>query len=150
MNFFWMFQEAVWEGFSQTASLVKVKPNLVKPEKTGIHLLVHFTLSSQNGFTIVSWFAQNKWSRSWDKFSQTVPKVNLEKLIVCLKKVCIFWAPFYEKLIGFPKVWIFWMAYHKFSFVKRVGPTGIRTQVARFKVWSDNHYTMEPFYVFSP
>jgi hypothetical protein len=26
-----------------------------------------------------------------------------------------------------------------------VGPTGIRTQVARFKVWSDNHYIMEPF-----
>jgi len=110
-NFFWMFQEAVWEGFSQTASLVKVKPNLVKPEKTDIHLLVHFTLSSQNGFTIVSRFAQNKWSRSWDKFSQTVPKVNLEKLIVFFfQKVWIFWAPFYQKLIGFPKVWIFWLA----------------------------------------
>jgi hypothetical protein len=27
----------------------------------------------------------------------------------------------------------------------KLGPTGIRTQVARFKVWSDNHYTMEPF-----
>ena len=101
--------------------------------------------------TAILRFAQNRWSRSWDKLSLTAPKVNLEKLIVCLKKVCIFWAPFYEKLIGFPKVWIFWMAYHKFPFdVKRVGPTGIRTQVARFKVWSDNHYTMEPFYVSSP
>ena len=30
------------------------------------------------------------------------------------------------------------------------GPTGIRTQVARFKVWSANHYTMEPIrYFFS-
>jgi hypothetical protein len=27
---------------------------------------------------------------------------------------------------------------------KKKGPTGIRTQVARFKVWSANHYTMEP------
>jgi hypothetical protein len=25
------------------------------------------------------------------------------------------------------------------------GPAGIRTQVARFKVWSANHYTTEPF-----
>jgi hypothetical protein len=32
-----------------------------------------------------------------------------------------------------------------FSKKINVGPTGIRTQVARFKVWSDNHYTMEPF-----
>jgi hypothetical protein len=24
------------------------------------------------------------------------------------------------------------------------GPAGIRTQVARFKVWSANHYTTEP------
>ena len=28
---------------------------------------------------------------------------------------------------------------------KKVGLAGIRTQVARFKVWSANHYTTKPF-----
>ena len=31
--------------------------------------------------------------------------------------------------------------------LKKKGPTGIRTRVARFKVWSANHYTMEPFMI---
>ena len=33
---------------------------------------------------------------------------------------------------------------------KKVGLAGIRTQVARFKVWSANHYTTKPFDVCGP
>ena len=33
---------------------------------------------------------------------------------------------------------------------RRLSPTGIRIRVSRFKVWSDNHYTMGEDSIFNP
>jgi hypothetical protein len=50
-----------------------------------------------------------------------------------------------DMLIGFSKRLDLLSGISQILLLQKIGPTGTRTQVARFKVWSDNHYTMEPF-----
>ena len=89
-----------------------------------------------------------KWSKWW-KLSEGI-KVNLEKLF-CSRSLDLL-SSFLEKANWISKSLDLMNGniHTPFSFdLKSLGPTGIRTQVARFKVWSDNHYTMEPFFVCS-